>query len=209
MDIIGEGKFSRVVDAWDRFEKRYVAIKIVRAVDRYIDSAHIEIDILSDVQKHNPSKIFPVIQYYGHFTFKGHVCIVFERCGLSLYDFLVHNRNIPYSLSNVQTFTKQLVQSLAFIHELTLVHTDLKPENILLSASEYKTVPLTAKTCANLAKSGKFTTTRVPLLSDIKLIDLGNATYNDQYHTSIISTRHYRATEVLLGALFVVCSVCA
>lgn len=34
-----------------------MAIKIVRAVDRYIDSAHIEIDILSDVQKHNPSKI--------------------------------------------------------------------------------------------------------------------------------------------------------
>jgi serine/threonine protein kinase len=35
--------------------------------------------------------------------------------------------------------------------------------------------------------------------ADIRLIDLGSATWEDQHHTRIVSTRHYRAPEVILG----------
>jgi dual-specificity kinase len=41
--------------------------------------------------------------------------------------------------------------------------------------------------------------TRVPHSRDISLIDFGNATWEHQYHSSIVSTRHYRAPEVILG----------
>jgi len=34
--------------------------------------------------------------------------------------------------------------------------------------------------------------------SDIKIIDLGSATFEHEYHSTIISTRHYRAPEVVL-----------
>jgi serine/threonine protein kinase len=37
---------------------------------------------------------------------------------------------------------------------------------------------------------------RVPRDSTIKVIDFGSATFEDGYHSSIISTRHYRAPEV-------------
>ena len=39
----------------------------------------------------------------------------------------------------------------------------------------------------------------LPENSDIKVIDFGSATFKDQYHSSIVSTRHYRAPEVILG----------
>ena len=46
--------------------------------------------------------------------------------------------------------------------------------------------------CRSLSRS-------LPENSDIKVIDFGSATFKDQYHSSIVSTRHYRAPEVILG----------
>lgn len=34
---------------------------------------------------------------------------------------------------------------------------------------------------------------------DIKIVDFGNATFEHEHHTSVVSTRHYRAPEVILG----------
>ena len=39
---------------------------------------------------------------------------------------------------------------------------------------------------------------RVPRTSDLKVIDFGSATFEDQYHSRVVSTRHYRAPEVIL-----------
>ena len=39
----------------------------------------------------------------------------------------------------------------------------------------------------------------MPATNSIKLIDFGSATFNEQYHSTIVSTRHYRAPEVILG----------
>jgi len=35
--------------------------------------------------------------------------------------------------------------------------------------------------------------------TDIRLIDFGSATFNDEYHSSVVSTRHYRAPEIILN----------
>lgn len=35
--------------------------------------------------------------------------------------------------------------------------------------------------------------------TDIRLIDFGSATFDDEYHSSVVSTRHYRAPEIILG----------
>lgn len=34
--------------------------------------------------------------------------------------------------------------------------------------------------------------------TDICLIDFGSATFQDEYHASVVSTRHYRAPEIIL-----------
>lgn len=40
---------------------------------------------------------------------------------------------------------------------------------------------------------------RVPRCRKIRLIDFGSATFENQYHSAVVSTRHYRAPEVILG----------
>lgn len=35
--------------------------------------------------------------------------------------------------------------------------------------------------------------------TDVKVVDFGNAIYDHEHHTSVVSTRHYRAPEVILG----------
>jgi len=35
--------------------------------------------------------------------------------------------------------------------------------------------------------------------TDIRLIDFGSATFEQEYHSTVVSTRHYRAPEIILG----------
>lgn len=40
---------------------------------------------------------------------------------------------------------------------------------------------------------------KVLLNPEIRLIDFGSATFDDEYHSSVVSTRHYRAPEIILN----------
>lgn len=35
--------------------------------------------------------------------------------------------------------------------------------------------------------------------TEVRLIDFGSATFDDEHHSTVVSTRHYRAPEVILG----------
>lgn len=39
--------------------------------------------------------------------------------------------------------------------------------------------------------------------TDVRLIDFGSATFDHEHHSTIVSTRHYRAPEVILGKLVI------
>lgn len=36
---------------------------------------------------------------------------------------------------------------------------------------------------------------------EIKVVDFGSATYDYEHHSTLVSTRHYRAPEVILGEI--------
>ena len=150
----------------------------------------VQIDVLKTVQKSDPVGKFNCIKMETWFDYRGHICMVFEKCGLSLFDFLRKNHYKPFSPHLVQNYGRQLLRAVTFLHTLNLVHTDLKPENILLLSSAYQRVPVS---------SGSKFTKRVPVDSTIRLIDFGSATFENQYHSTVVSTRHYRAPEVILG----------
>jgi len=80
------------------------------------------------------------------------------------------------------------------MHDLKLIHTDLKPENTLFVSSDIVKIPY-----KGLEKSSQEICNRLPKSSAIKLIDFGSTTFEGEDHTSVISTRHYRAPEVILG----------
>lgn len=57
-----------------------------------------------------------------------------------------------------------------------------------------RTIPSSSR---GTTRSAKFR--KVLLDPDIRLIDFGSATFDDEYHSSVVSTRHYRAPEIILN----------
>ncbi|KAG5550113.1 hypothetical protein RHGRI_015162 [Rhododendron griersonianum] len=193
---MGEGTFGRVLECLDNERKEIVAIKIVRSIHKYREAAMIEIDVLQKLARHDIGGT-RCVQIRHWFDYRNHICIVFERLGPSLYDFLRKNSYRSFPIDLVREFGRQLLESVAFMHDLRLIHTDLKPENILLVSSEYIKVP-DYKFLTRSTKEGSYSK-NLPKSSAIKLIDFGSTTFEHQDHTYVVSTRHYRAPEVILG----------
>ncbi|ONM40929.1 Serine/threonine-protein kinase AFC3 [Zea mays] len=164
-----------------------------RSIRKYRDAAMIEIDVLNRLAENEKYRSL-CVQIQRWFDYRNHICIVFEKLGPSLYDFLKRNRYRPFPVELVREFGRQLLESVAYMHDLRLIHTDLKPENILLVSSEYIKVPSTKK---NSQDEMHFKC--LPQSSAIKLIDFGSTAFDNQDHNSIVSTRHYRAPEIILG----------
>ncbi|KAJ6845268.1 serine/threonine-protein kinase AFC2 isoform X1 [Iris pallida] len=186
---MGEGTFGQVLECWDREKREMVAIKIVRGIEKYREAAMIEIDMLQQLGKHDKAGS-RCVQILNWFDYRNHICIVFEKLGSSLYDFLRKNSYRPFQIDLVRELGKQLLESIAFMHDLRLIHTDLKPENILFVSPEYIEV--------SDYKVGS-SPMRLPKSSAIKVIDFGSTTNDKEGHSYIVSTRHYRAPEVILG----------
>jgi dual-specificity kinase len=189
---LGEGTFGKVIECWDRLTKKYVAIKVIRNVPKYRVAGMLELEVLNTIKKHRKYNKGGAhcVQFKEWFDYRGHICIVFSKLGLTLFDLLRKNSYRPFDLFHVQRFSKQLLETVSFLHSIHLIHTDLKPENILLPSHKYFKVPLSKG-----SKRGK----RIPEKSDISLIDFGSATFEDRHHSKVVSTRHYRAPEVMLG----------
>jgi len=86
------------------------------------------------------------------------------------------------------------------LHDLNLIHTDLKPENILLVDNSYQTFTYNRTIPSSTTTTSRSSRHRKVLLNpEIRLIDFGSATFEDEYHSSVVSTRHYRAPEIILN----------
>ncbi|KFQ03419.1 Dual specificity protein kinase CLK1, partial [Leptosomus discolor] len=184
---LGEGAFGRVVECINHeAEDRHVAVKIIKNVARYAEAAYAEIEVLEHLNASDPSSTYRCVQMLEWFEYHGHVCIVFELLGLSTFDFIKENGFLPFKLDHIRHIAYQICKSVNFLHLNKLTHTDLKPENILFVSSDYieEYNPKLASCLKN---------------PDIKVVDFGSATYDDEYHCALVSTRHYRAPEVILA----------
>ena len=215
--LLGQGTFGKVVEAYDKQRKSRCAVKIIRSIQKYRDASRIELRVLSTLasnDKHNRNKC---IHLRDCFDFRNHICIVTDLLGQSVFDFLKGTGFVPFPSSQIQQFARQLFTSVAcklsstsisisqtadllVLHDLNLIHTDLKPENILLVNNAYqtftynRTIPSSSHATSRNARQR-----RVLLDGEIRLIDFGSATFDDEYHSSVVSTRHYRAPEIILN----------
>ncbi|TKA58502.1 hypothetical protein B0A53_00242 [Rhodotorula sp. CCFEE 5036] len=184
---LGQGTFGKVVQAESLGDGRQYAVKIIRAVHKYQEAAKTEIRVLKALRKNDLENVKKCIPLLHTFDFYGHTCLVTPLLSASVFDFLKDNSYEPFPLSHVQSFAKQLLTSIKYVHDSKLIHTDLKPENILLEDNASVVIP------------GKRTRNR-KILKDtsIQLIDFGSATFEKEYHAQVVSTRHYRAPEIIL-----------
>ncbi|RFU79141.1 cmgc clk kinase [Trichoderma arundinaceum] len=198
--LLGQGTFGKVVEARDLKRNKPVAVKIIRSVQKYRDASRIELRVLATLKANDEENRNRCIHLRDCFDYRGHICIVMDLLGQSVFDFLKGNGFVPFPNSQIQNFARQLFTSVAFLHDLNLIHTDLKPENILLCDNSYQTFTYNRKIPSSSTTINRQASQRRVLLdTEIRLIDFGSATFQDEYHSSVVSTRHYRAPEIILG----------
>ncbi|XP_075547101.1 CDC like kinase darkener of apricot isoform X3 [Dermacentor variabilis] len=188
---LGEGTFGKVVKVIDMHTEQTMALKIIKNVEKYREAARLEINVLERLAKWDPSgkqSCSLCVKMLDWFDYHGHMCLAFEMLGLSVFDFLKDNHYQPYPIEQVRHIGYQLCYSVMFLHEKQLTHTDLKPENILFVNSDYD-ISYNAKKKRDVRRVKD---------TSIRLIDFGSATFDEEHHSTIVSTRHYRAPEVIL-----------
>lgn len=189
VDTLGEGTFGKVVQCLDHSSGgRPVALKIIKNLEKYREAANLEINVLGKIRERDPDHANHCVQMLDWFNFYGHVCISFELLSLSTFDFLKANSFLPYTLGQIRHMAQQVCQAVRFLHDNKLTHTDLKPENILFISSDFSLVFNADKKCSERRISD----------TSVRLIDFGSATFDHEHHSAVISTRHYRAPEVIL-----------
>ena len=181
VQLLDRGTFGTVFRAWDPKWHQYVALKVVRRVENYVQDAEFEVSILEKVA-HLDVRSSYTVQLYKFFHYHGHFCIVTELLGESLHAALKlqRNRRSPVRIGVIRMVTQQLLHALAFLRSIRLIHADLKTENILLG------------------QPGMTLDTPEDRIF-VKLIDFGGATWEEDSHPRVVQTRHYRSPEVVLG----------
>ncbi|EAN88562.1 putative kinetoplastid kinetochore protein 19 [Trypanosoma cruzi] len=186
LSMLGEGTFGKVVEAWDRKRKEYCAVKIVRNVPKYTRDAKIEIQFMEKVRQADADDRFSLMKIQRYFQNEtGHMCIVMPKYGPCLLDWIMKHGALSHR--HLAQIIFQAGTALDYFHtELRLMHTDLKPENMLLETSETVIDPVTRKATP-------------PDPCRIRICDLGGCCDERHSRTAIVSTRHYRSPEVVLG----------
>ncbi len=162
---LGWGHFSTVWLAKDMKFDTFVALKIQKSAQHYLDAAYDEVEILQELEKYNfeeewvesvrkywnnqPEKIkggitmghSQVVQLLNSFIHHGpngrHFCMVFEIMGVTLLEIIKRYNYQGVPLPYVRIMAKQILIGLDFLNRMcNIIHTDLKPENVLLCLTE-------------------------------------------------------------------------
>lgn len=138
--MLGQGTFGKVVEAIDQLapdpSKRRVAIKVIRAVQKYRDASRVEIKVLKLLSQRDPNNE-KCVQWIGsprsclrqcihmreYFDDRNHICLVTDLLGPSVFDYLKDNDYQPFPMCHIQSFARQLLRSVEFLHDNELVHT--------------------------------------------------------------------------------------
>jgi len=171
-DLVGCGAFGQVAKCLILETNEYVAVKIIKNQRAYSMQASVEVGILHLLNTTDRRNKHHVVRSFEHFSFEGHLCIVFELLSMNLFELLKTNNLKGIPLRLVRDFTSQLVDALTLLHDTHVIHCDLKPENVLLT-SMYE--------------------------AQIKLIDFGSACIEPNTVYTYIQSRFYRSPEVVLG----------
>lgn len=132
--VIGDGAFSVVRLAYNVEQKTYAACKIVSREKLILHNleARFENEIRILQQMHHPG----VVGLYDMQKDENFYFIFEEFCpNGELFQFIVSNGRL--SERDAQNFTRQILETLRYVHTLGICHRDLKPENILLDASGF------------------------------------------------------------------------
>ncbi|KAI8992137.1 kinase-like domain-containing protein [Mycotypha africana] len=176
LELMGQGTFGQVVKCRNTTTGELVAIKVIKRQPSFHIQGQKEMSILCILRERlDESDRF--LQLRDHFLFRGHLCAVFELLSISLHKLFSLQPGKPcMAITDIQMIAFNILQTLALLKEMKIIHTDLKPDNILLKSKEN--------------------------VHDVKLIDYGSALLESDNSNYCIQTAYYRSPEVILRAPF-------
>ena len=63
-----------------------MALKVIKNVDKYREAAKLEVNVLEKIQEKDPAGKRLCGKMLSWFNYYGHMCLVFELLGLSVFD---------------------------------------------------------------------------------------------------------------------------
>jgi dual specificity tyrosine-phosphorylation-regulated kinase 2/3/4 len=169
---LGKGAFGQVIRVLDHKTKTEVALKVIVNTKQMNVQGHREIALLEKLTRLPDFDLSNVVHTTDFFTFRSHICVVFEILGANLFDYSRSIRFRPIETAQLRAMARAILKGLAFLHRNSVVHCDIKPENLLL-------VPHTS--------------------DDVRLIDFGSSCITGERPFEYIQSRFYRAPEVIFG----------
>ncbi|KAJ9605476.1 Serine/threonine protein kinase [Cladophialophora chaetospira] len=144
----------------------------------------------------NHAHLVPALDIFlDPFSKKLHICM--EYMDGNLYQLMKAREHKCMDARSVKSILYQILSGLDHIHAHSFFHRDIKPENILVSTSAPQDSQSTFSRYSSLV-----TPPSTPPTYSIKIADFGLAreTHSKLPYTTYVSTRWYRAPEVLLRA---------
>lgn len=191
LERLGEGSFGEVRRGIDTFSGTVVAVKQVRllAKTRLLPKAVFrEVEALKQLSE--CKFVAKILDVYGG---ESVLCIVMEYLDRNLADF-IERASDSLLRAQLKCFFQMMLQAIAYCHGRSIIHRDIKPSSNFNIAFSFLFLSLTMRFVDFLiAKDGC-----------IKLADFGLARIwdrdIDEDLSHQVSTRHYRAPELLFAA---------
>ncbi|CAO2650759.1 Nn.00g020510.m01.CDS01 [Neocucurbitaria sp. VM-36] len=203
MKDIGDGSFgsvalARVRTAGSHIARRgtLVAIKTMKKTfDSFSSCLELrEVIFLRSLPPH-PHLVPALDIFLDPYSRRLHIAM--EYMDGNLYQLMKARDHKPMDAHSVKSILFQILCGLEHIHDREFFHRDIKPENILVSTSQHNDASHPFR-----RYSAMMTPPSTPPVYTIKIADFGLAreTHSKLPYTTYVSTRWYRAPEVLLRA---------
>jgi len=132
MKMLGAGGFGSVQQAWDKKEKRQVAVKQLLGV---FGSTGLAKNILREIGILSALHHSHVVQIFGAFLDKRSgveaLYIVMEQCDMDLFHVITGASGV--SMTEVRHLAYNIVVGCRYLHSKRIYHRDLKPGNVLVN----------------------------------------------------------------------------
>ncbi|KAL0026283.1 hypothetical protein WJX77_008174 [Trebouxia sp. C0004] len=178
MEVVGEGAYGVVLKCRNKETGGVVAVKKFKESD---DDEVVRKTTLREVKMLRSLRHDNIVTLLEAFRRKQKLYLVFEYIEKNLLEVLEDSQSC-LTPTQVQHYMYQLVKAVAWCHDNKIIHRDIKPENLLIN-------PFVHPGDASVGQ--------------LKLCDFGFARQlpsNNGSITDYVSTRWYRAPELLLGS---------
>ncbi|KAL5454301.1 hypothetical protein PMIN06_005002 [Paraphaeosphaeria minitans] len=203
MKEIGDGSFGSVALARVRTAGAHIArrgtLVAIKTMKKTFDSFQAclelrEVIFLRSLPPH-PHLVPALDIFLDPYSRRLHIAMEFMDG--NLYQLMKARDHKPMDAHSVKSILFQILSGLEHIHQREFFHRDIKPENILVSTSQQNDTSHPFRRYSAL-----MTPPSTPPVYTIKIADFGLAreTHSKLPYTTYVSTRWYRAPEVLLRA---------